>query len=277
MPERIDLKAVREAKGLTVDKVFEDTKIPKRVIRALESGDFSDLFLSPVYIRGFAKTYARYLGLDPEEVVKAIFPEVREEKKERPVPKKSDYRSGQDYVGKVLRGMKEGALFLASVVFSFLLKVPKKVYITLAVVVLGMVLVLSFGHRQVSEDSDKVVVEEKGNEAVVVKEEEKEVATPQVSSEKEDRAEEGFNILVEASDDCWMRVKADGEELFRGVLRKGDVENWSAKEEISLWVGNAGALKITCDGKIYDKIGRKGQVIKDIVFSPDCSYRIRRR
>ncbi len=286
MPERIDLKSVREAKGITIDKVFEDTKIPKRVIVALETGDFSDLFLNQVYVKGFAKSYARYLGLDPKEVLRDVFPEECTEVK--PEIKKGNEPSAtkKNYgVEQVLGVIRDWLIFLFSLLVSLFVKIPKRVYMGIAIVLLGIFLVLSVFHKQVSNEMDDVTGVSQSERSIDNNEGSAVVSKGGVS--ERDVSEEGkgavpmskekFSIFVQANDDCWMRVKSDGEELFVGVLRRGDIENWSAKNEISLWVGNAGALKIRCDGKVYDKIGRKGQVIKNIVFSPDCSYHIRRR
>ncbi len=283
MPERIDLRSIRESKGITIDKVFEDTKIPKRVIVALETGDFSDLFLSPVYVKGFAKTYARYLGLDPEKVVRSVFPEeyfeeskVKEEKETS--PSKRSYP-----VKQIFCMVKDWMIFIFSLIISFLIKIPRRIYMGLVIVFLGVFFVLSVFHKQVSNEMDNTT--STSRETKSGKNWENQVPISKKSAPEENTLKESavpirkdkFSIFVQATDDCWMRVKADGEQLFVGVLRKGDIENWSAKDEISLWVGNAGALKIRCGEKTYNRIGRKGQVIKDIVFSSDCSYHIRRR
>lgn len=58
------LLAAREAQGLSVQDVAEATKIKSEHVRALETGDF-DVFAAPIYIRGFVRTYATLLKLDP--------------------------------------------------------------------------------------------------------------------------------------------------------------------------------------------------------------------
>jgi len=57
------LRAAREAKNLTVSQVAETTKIRGDHIRALEEGNYN-VFVAPVYIRGFIRTYATLLKLD---------------------------------------------------------------------------------------------------------------------------------------------------------------------------------------------------------------------
>jgi len=65
------LKNEREAKGLTIKEVMEATKISRVILLALESGDRSAL-PHPVYTKGFVKSYARLLGLDPDELTMVV-------------------------------------------------------------------------------------------------------------------------------------------------------------------------------------------------------------
>lgn len=57
------LRACREAQGLTVHQVADITKIRTDHVRALEEGNF-DVFTAPVYIKGFTRSYATLLKLD---------------------------------------------------------------------------------------------------------------------------------------------------------------------------------------------------------------------
>jgi cytoskeleton protein RodZ len=75
------LKNEREAKGLTVKAVMEATKISRVIILALESGDRSAL-PHPVYTKGFVKSYARLLGLDPDELSMVVDREYQMEQPE---------------------------------------------------------------------------------------------------------------------------------------------------------------------------------------------------
>ena len=61
------LKAAREAQKLTVTQLADVTKIRSDHIRAIDAGDY-DVFSAPVYIRGFVRTYAMALKLEPAEI-----------------------------------------------------------------------------------------------------------------------------------------------------------------------------------------------------------------
>lgn len=62
------LRAAREEKQLTLDKVFEATRIRVTYLRALELDDLSSM-PSPVQARGYLRNYAEYLGLDLDQLL----------------------------------------------------------------------------------------------------------------------------------------------------------------------------------------------------------------
>ncbi|MCM3782891.1 helix-turn-helix domain-containing protein [Neobacillus mesonae] len=62
------LKEARLQKGLSLDDVQEMTKIRKRYLEAIESGDYKVLPGS-FYVRAFIKTYAETVGLNPDELL----------------------------------------------------------------------------------------------------------------------------------------------------------------------------------------------------------------
>ena len=67
----LTLQREREKKGLSIEVVMEATKISRTNIVAMEGGDRSAL-PHPVYAKGFVKSYARYLGLDADELCMVV-------------------------------------------------------------------------------------------------------------------------------------------------------------------------------------------------------------
>src|SRR3989338_8287361 len=67
-PSGVILKTARQEKGLSLESVYEATKIPLDVLRAIEEG-YTVHTLSPFYYRGFLKIYAQYLDVDISKVI----------------------------------------------------------------------------------------------------------------------------------------------------------------------------------------------------------------
>jgi hypothetical protein len=66
------LSRARRARGITLEDAERDTHVSRRYLQALEMEEFN-VFPAPVYARGFLRTYSRYLGLNPEELIR-VFP-----------------------------------------------------------------------------------------------------------------------------------------------------------------------------------------------------------
>jgi cytoskeletal protein RodZ len=76
------LRTAREARGLSIDYIADETNIAKRYLTALENEDFS-VFPGEPYIIGFLRNYAEYLGLESAALIQA-FRGIRIQ--EQPVP-----------------------------------------------------------------------------------------------------------------------------------------------------------------------------------------------
>ena len=61
------LKTQRESLGLSIDEIFERTRIAPGFLQAFEDGNFD--VLPRAYARLFLKTYARELGLDAQDIL----------------------------------------------------------------------------------------------------------------------------------------------------------------------------------------------------------------
>jgi transcriptional regulator with XRE-family HTH domain len=62
------LRAARERRGLTLEQVSRETKIPQRHLQAIEQGNLAAL-PGPFYQRAQTRTYARAVNLDPDALV----------------------------------------------------------------------------------------------------------------------------------------------------------------------------------------------------------------
>lgn len=63
-----DLKMLRKAVGITIQDLFEGTRISVSSLEAIEN-DNLDALPSDVYLRNFLKTYAELFKVDPEKII----------------------------------------------------------------------------------------------------------------------------------------------------------------------------------------------------------------
>lgn len=81
------LKEAREAKGLTVEEVAQKLNFLPAYVSALENEQF-DVVHSNTFVKGYLRAYARFLGIDAEEVLRCLFahyPEMAVPEQTRPV------------------------------------------------------------------------------------------------------------------------------------------------------------------------------------------------
>ncbi len=71
------LAAKRGERGLTIEQAATATRIRAHYLSALESDELERL-VAPVYAKGHLRTYALFLGLDPEPLVKMLKTETQD-------------------------------------------------------------------------------------------------------------------------------------------------------------------------------------------------------
>jgi cytoskeletal protein RodZ len=63
------LRVAREARGVSLRQIADVTKLPVRILEALERGKVSRL-PGGIYRRSIVRSYAREIGLDPEATLR---------------------------------------------------------------------------------------------------------------------------------------------------------------------------------------------------------------
>lgn len=70
------LRSTRESKKFNIAQVVKGTRISAKYIQRMEADDFASL-PSPVHARGFLRSYAEFLGLDPNELIASLAPDLQ--------------------------------------------------------------------------------------------------------------------------------------------------------------------------------------------------------
>src|SRR5687767_95392 len=62
------LRQAREAKGISVSQVAEQTRISPLYIQSIENNDYKPL-PGGIFNKGFVKSYAKFIGIDEQEAL----------------------------------------------------------------------------------------------------------------------------------------------------------------------------------------------------------------
>lgn len=73
---------------------------------------------------------------------------------------------------------------------------------------------------------------------------------------------EGVTLVLSTSGTSWIRVVADGERRFQGILDAGEARTWTAARELVIRIGNAAAVELTVNGRALGTLGGPGEVVE---------------
>lgn len=209
------LRKKRQNRGLSLETVYQHTRIPKHLLEALESND-TQAFAAPVYLRGFLKNYCDYIELDFEplwrELSGASAPSGAGQRPQfvRPAPKPRDAGNGKTPM-------------------TLPLSDPTLLPFALIVVLLiaGSLLWLFKG---------------KGSAPQAPKAPEPPAAVAPVNRVPE------LSLKIVPLRETWIRLQVDGALRFEGRMPALAPQEWRAKKGFSLRVSEAQDLNVLLDG-----------------------------
>ncbi len=233
------LRKAREARGLSLENVAELTKINIKYIKAIENDSF-DALPGGIYTRGFLRSYARLLGLDPKELLLGFEKQnsgATNDLSEDQTPAAFNFPPKEPLSA---RKFKKPAYYLAFAVI---------------IILAGCLLWAGYAHIVKSSGSGREAVKPeilierlKGN-------------APREKTTAVNR--KGLNVLLEVTEQkCWMRVASDGVISFTGTVTAGNSKSFQASQRMSIRLGNAGVVKVTVNGRAIGSLGKNGDVIE---------------
>lgn len=237
-----ELRRERLIREVSLEEISAATKISVRLLTALEASDLSKL-PAPVFTRGFIRSYARHLGLDPDEMVNAYLADLAPDRPREGGVRKSGKRS------RFLRGRRAAA---STIVVS----------VTAILILLGLIVrpqrrvALSgpLNARRVAPVSFKNVSVSPGPALAV-----------QAPAPVEPAKPVGVSMVLEFEQDSWTEVTtSDGSPIFSGLSRRGTTQRFEAQNGFRLTLGNAGGVRVTVDGRPLQPLGGSGEVVRNL-------------
>ena len=77
-------------------------------------------------------------------------------------------------------------------------------------------------------------------------------------------------VEVEFVQQSWVRVTADGDQTYEGILQEGTERSWTAKESLTIRAGNAGGVVLAYNQGTAKPMGKPGTVVEQ-TFKPGTS------
>lgn len=241
------LRAAREKKGMTLDQLASETRISRRSLDLIEAGNFSAMS-GRTYAVGFAKTFAKAVGLDQDDVaamVRAEMDQTAAEADQAPAVR------GTFEPGDPARSPGSGLLW-----FSLF---------AIVVLLVGIFFAARAWFAPAAEMPSLIEQQEQEDAAsrAVANTENAEAATP---------VDAGGAVVFTAQGETWVRFyEADGRVLQEGMLRQGDSFTVPADAVApQIITGRPDLLTITVGGRPVRKLSSDPETVQDVAISAEA-------
>ncbi|MCM8823799.1 MAG: DUF4115 domain-containing protein [Candidatus Omnitrophica bacterium] len=266
------LKKRREELGLDLETIVERTKVYPSVIKAIENGSLNNIIndISPVYLKGFIKIYASFLGVNVDNELEEFFG-YKKEKDVNTVTSEKKYELKSKNKQKEKRKIKIKIKINISKMLTS--KIIKK--ITPLILIIGGVIVVIFVVRaSISFINKKIVSNRTKEEKIKGK-----TSTIQEFNHKvsDSRGVESYKLptKIEETDknivvslkirrDCFLKVKVDDKVVFEGILKAGSVETWKGTKELEFKISDGSIVDIEVNGQLLPPISKIRKPIKSL-------------
>ena len=283
-----ELKATREALGLSLEDVFNQTRVRVVYLQAIENKEFH-LLPVPVYTKNFIKIYARVLGIDSEPIIKDYENYLNSLKEAQTLP--TENISGKELLSARITGHKTywviAFVLMAIIVVSWIIYkqyesssdiINSTNRITNAIrqnqeqnvkssfnATVPVAQQTKADHPSALNEINKQLPVEKqttsGNsENSSVKPSIKQISPPVENIQNPSDRGEANLLVIKAIEETWMRVKADQNPSFQVLLKPGEKFERKAVN-FDIYIGNAGGIKIKFKGKDMEDLGKTGDVV----------------
>ena len=262
------LRRTRESKGLSVEEVVKDTKIPRGHILAIESGNIEKL-PGKVFARYFIKEYLNYIGL------KELWPrydalialgenvEISQVLGTYTPPPKGFRAASKWWVY---------AILIVLLITSIGLLYARKEHVLDAMKHQDQVVSSDDSTKQATEVPRELI--QGGLPSTV---ESKDLPLPSPSLPKDEGAqkpvEEPAKILeIKATrGNCWVRVFKGDKKVFEGTIKRDETKTFETKDEpLKVRFGNFPAVDIKWMGKTPEMSAKiKGTVPAMLIYQID--------
>jgi cytoskeleton protein RodZ len=271
-----ELRREREIRGISLKEIADATKISKRFLEAIERNDHKTL-PAPVFTRGFVREYARYLGLNSEEMVNRYnFAAVGDDRIEQ-----SAHLERLTTPQAPLVPRKKAPPISIPPPYA---RVDRNVYILLIIVVaLAGVSYWALKHRRESRaaNDEHLNVETRAVAAPAsapTPVAPTQTATATAASQPQPGGPEKLLLSLEVKELSVVVLEVDGQTVINEELRRGYHRTLEAKDRFRFrTIGNAAGITLTLNDKPVPALGRDGQVLHDIVLDRDFLQKMPQR
>jgi cytoskeleton protein RodZ len=255
-------KKARESKGISLDQIAKTTRISTRFLAAIEDEDFKVL-PGGVFNRGFVRTFAESVGLDPDQAVSDYERLVTvREPNEILTSAKPGPTTGPTKTERNLYPIAIGVLVIAVAIFYLFTRESGRVAETPTVPPVTATPAPQSAQPVTPPPTTADATPTPTEPAPAVSEQQ-----PQPAPAPPPQAQ-ALTLDIEAREKTWVKITADGNTVLPGeVLEPGMTRKFTAESSIGISIGNAAGLTLKINDMPLKPLGKSGQV-RSVTITP---------
>ncbi len=256
-------RAAREARGLSLSDVAEQIRIRSVYLAAIEDEKWSAIG-APVYVRGFLRTYARFLNLDTDEIVAAFnassgtapAPSAADREQATPVHYAADANVRSRNLSPLIWILSLVAVGLIALIFynEFTGGRP-------AVPAPAASTEVASAPSGPASPSPAASASPSPTESASPSPEASPDASMSPGASASPLVAGAQSVELTFTAPSWVRVTVDGSVSMEGTFPAGTARLFHGKTAV-LRIGNAGGVEVTVDGKSLGTLGKTGDVVE---------------
>ena len=275
------LKREREFRNISLEEISRTTKIRESILHAIEENQLESID-SPIFVKGFLRAYAKYVGLDPTDVVLRYEASLEDEEENSTPRKKTDSTQGQWKARYIVLPI--FLLVLCGFVLFLIVRSPRTPDPNKMPTSGEESAPVSPGHTESEplppppatpgaeadqgEDLSPLAVVRPPPLAPPPVHPERPVLTPSETTSP-------IVIELRALEDTWMQLSIDQKPPEEILLRPGEVISRQGVDHIDVKIGNAGGVELFYNGKDMGRPGESGKVVYLSIGPQDVQFRNR--
>ncbi|HEX6203542.1 MAG TPA: RodZ domain-containing protein [Thermoanaerobaculia bacterium] len=240
------LRRQRELREIDLREIAEKTKISLRYLKAMEQDRF-EVLPAPVFARGFLREYAKYVGLNADEVVNYYLSTHAGEGVEE-LAREEAVDPGRSR-GPVTRGA----------------------FLVILLIVAVAVLAYFLFWRQSQEDARRAApppIAPPASELAVPAEAPPPPPEPALAAP--------IVVTLDLTQECWVEARVDGAPELSRLFVAGESIQLEAEDSVELTLGNGGGVEVQVNNMPYDLGVASGQVA-NVTIDLSTVERLRQR
>ncbi|MDC0192057.1 DUF4115 domain-containing protein [Alphaproteobacteria bacterium] len=269
------LKNVRVKKNYKLSYISKELNVSNEILSLIEEDNFPD-YLNSVYLIGHIRSYAKFLHLNEEEIIKNYKIQTSYNKndnvKEITKPIKSDF------LFSIPKSLAVFSIIVAASSFYFIFynqndfnknfaitpDIPENLIANIELEEMNIILLQNEKNIQKNKNNKK--------ESLLKVNPNKKIEKISTSSAIASTPDKKFTfsdkiITLKFIDSTWIQLRdTDDNIIFSKLMNQNEEYTYNLSKNFNLTAGNAGNIIVSIDGLVKGKVGKLGEVVESLII-----------